>query len=149
MSHQPDEEGNHCDHSGVYQIVARYQLQHWVLSRLLARKVALREKRTSTTPDLTNRRPPPRHFCVRHDDRESDREGGPVLATPTQEEIDDFKSKVDVSARHLEIAEEQYRVFSTQVGSHSQPSELPWRLPPWKAFVGLEELPVCPFAFCC
>ena len=79
-----------------YYQIAQYQLQHWVLSRLLARKVALREKRTSTTHQSTTstRRPPPRHVCARHDDRESDRQDSPLVATPMQEQIDALKLRV-------------------------------------------------------
>jgi hypothetical protein len=146
MSRQADED---WDHPGVHQIlgrqIAQHQLQHWVLSRLLTREIALREKRTSMTGASTpsSRRPPPRHVCARHDDRESDRLVGPVVVTPTQEQIDDLKSKIDESARQLEFAEEQYRVFRTQIGSHYELPESHWRLPLWRFVIGLEELPVC------
>jgi len=148
MSHQADDRDNHsdCDHAGIHQLlgrqVAQYQLQHWDLSRLLARKIALKEKRTS--PTSTHCRPPPRHVCARHDDRESDRQGGPVVATPTQVLIDEFKLKVDEVTRQLEVAEEQYRVFMTQSGSHYDPPGSFWKLPPWKAVIDSEKLPVCP-----
>jgi hypothetical protein len=151
MSDQADAQGNQtdCDHGGVHHLlerqVAQYQLQHWVLTRILARKIALQEKRTSTarTSTASTRRPPPRHLCARHDDRESDRQGGLVVATPTQEQIVDIKSKVDESARQLELTEEQYRVYRTQIASHHEPPESHWKLPPWRAVIGLEELPVC------
>ena len=149
MSHQASERDDHadCDHFGVYQLlgrqVAQYQLQHWVLSRLLTHTISLREKRTSASP-TTRRPPPPRHIYGKHDDRESDTLNGPVLTTPTQEQIDELKSKIDEAARLLEVAEEQYRVFRTQTGSHCDPPESVWKLPPWRCIVGLEELPVCP-----
>jgi len=149
MSHQASERVNHtdCDHAGIHQLlgrqVAQYQLHHWVLSHLLTHNIALREKRTSTTPTI-RQPPPPRHVCARHDDREGDTQDGPVVATPTQEQIDELKSKIDEAARQLEVAEEQYRVFRTQTGSHCDPPESVWKLPPWRGIIGLEELPVCP-----
>lgn len=148
MSHQADED---CDHPGIHQLlghqIAQHQLQHWVLSRLLTRKIVLREKRAAMTGASTppSQRPPPRHVCARHDDRESDRLAGLVVVTPTHEQIDDLKSKINESVHQLELAEEQYRVFRTQIGSHYEPPESHWRLPPWRFVIGLEGLPVCNF----
>jgi hypothetical protein len=141
MSHQGDNCSD-CDHAGVHlawgRQVAQYQLQHWMLSRLLARKIALREKRTSPQPAKSTRRPPPHYVCLRHDDREIDIQGGPVVPTPTREQIDDHKSKVDGSAHQLEVAEEQYRVLRTQIANHCESPESYWRLPPWRIVIGLE-----------
>ena len=66
------------------------------------------------------------------------------MATPTQVLIDEFKLKVDEVTRQLEVAEEQYRVFMTQSGSHYDPPGSFWKLPPWKAVIDSEKLPVCP-----